>query len=143
MFKIILMIAVATTGFIEYLKKFMPAKVTESKVALAGISGAVSTIVGAAYVTLAWFVNNIGLPLFSTSNLIVNYVLVIVATVSLVQLSYNVLLQTFKAVKEKLKAKVVTPTIDPETASDEIVDAITEKVTEEIGKVVSEATKKK
>ena len=81
MFKIILMIAVATTGFIEYLKKFMPAKVTESKVALAGVSGAVSTVVGAAYVTLAWFVNNIGLPLFSTSNLIVNYVLVIVATV--------------------------------------------------------------
>ncbi len=143
MFKIMLMIAVATTGLIEYFKKLMPAKVTESKVALAGISGAISAVVGAGYVTLAWFVNGIGLPLFSTTSLLINYLIVIGAVVGMVQVSYNVLLQTFKAVVAKLKAKAVTPTIDPEAASDEIVDAITEKVTEEIGKVVSAAAKKK
>lgn len=143
MFKIMLMIAVATTGLIEYLKKFMPVKVTENKVALAGISGAISAVVGAGYVTLAWFVKGIELPLFNTSNLLINYLLVIGGLISIVQISYNVLLQTFKAVVAKLKAKSVTPTIDPEAASDEIVDAITEKVTEEIGKVVSETTKKK
>lgn len=143
MFKIMLMIAVATTGLIEYLKKFMPVKVTENKVALAGISGAISAVVGAGYVTLAWFVKGIELPLFNTSSLLINYLLAIGGLISMVQISYNVLLQTFKAVVAKLKAKSVTPTIDPEAVSDEIVDTITEKVTEEIGKVVSETAKKK
>ena len=143
MFKIIFMIAVAVTGLIEIFKKVLPAKVTESKVALAVISGAFSTVVGAVYVTLAWFVNNIGLPLFSTTNIWVNYLFVIAGLIGLVQVAYDVLLKTFKAVCAKLKAKAVVPEIDPETASDEIVDAITDKVTDAIGQVVKEATKKK
>ena len=137
------MIAVAVTGLIEIFKKVLPAKVTESKVALAVISGAFSTVVGAVYVTLAWFVNNIGLPLFSTTNIWVNYLFVIAGLIGLVQVAYDVLLKTFKAVCAKLKAKAVVPEIDPETASDEIVDAITDKVTDAIGQVVKEATKKK
>lgn len=143
MFKIMLMIAVATTGLIEYFKKLMPVKVTENKIALAGISGAISAVIGAGYVTLAWFVNGIGLPLFSTTNLLINYLLVIGGLVGMVQVSYNVLLQTFKAVVAKLKAKATTPTIDPEAASDEIVEAITDKVTDAIGQVVKETAKKK
>lgn len=143
MFKIMLMIAVATTGLIEYFKKLMPTKVTENKIALAGISGAISAVIGAGYVTLAWFVNGIGLPLFITTNLLINYLLVIGGLVGMVQVSYNVLLQTFKAVVAKLKAKATTPTIDPEAASDEIVDAITDKITDAIGQVVKEASKKK
>ena len=139
MFKIVLMIAVATTGLIEMLKKVLPTKITESKVALTVVSGIVSTIVSASYVTIAWFLNGSGLPLFSTEILWVNYLIGVGGTVGLVQVSYNVLLQTFKAIKSKLTAKTVESSIDPDKVSDEVI----EKLSEGILGLTKEMTKKK
>ena len=133
MFKVIFLLAVATTGFIEWLKKFLPAKVVESKVALASISGAISVAISVGFVFAAE-------PVFglAVSKTVGNFIVYSFGTLSLVQVSYNVLLQTFKAIVAKLKAKVSVDGIDTESVATEIAD----KIADEVVKAVEDTKKK-
>ncbi len=116
-------VAVVVAGVTEWLKNFLPAKVVENNKAMAGIAGAMSVIGSLAYI----FINKAINPdvALTWQNIIVFTVMV----VGLVQVSYNVLVQTFKAVKTKLTQKAG---VDPETAADEIADKVIEGITSEV-----------
>lgn len=114
MYKTFFIIAVMVVGAVEWLKNLLPAKVKENSAALASISGAVSIFAGVAYVFL-----------FEEKTLS-NYVTYAGAVLGLVQVAYNTLLQTFKAVVAKLKSKTSV------VSEDEIIDAVTDKVTEKL-----------
>ena len=112
-------VAVVVAGVTEWLKNFLPAKVVENNKAMAGIAGAMSL----AYI----FINKAINPdvALTWQNIVVFTAMV----VGLVQVSYNVLVQTFKAVKTKLTQKAG---VDPETAADEIADKVIEGITSEV-----------
>lgn len=116
-------VAVVVAGVTEWLKNFLPAKVVENNKAMAGIAGAMSVIGSLAYI----FINKAINPdvALTWQNIVVFTAMV----VGLVQVSYNVLVQTFKAVKTKLTQKVG---VDPETAADEIADKVIEGITSEV-----------
>jgi hypothetical protein len=116
-------VAVVVAGVTEWLKNFLPAKVVENNKAMAGIAGAMSVIGSLAYI----FINKAINPdvALTWQNIVVFTAMV----VGLVQVSYNVLVQTFKAVKTKLTQKAG---VDPETAADEIADKVIEGITSEV-----------
>lgn len=116
-------VAVVVAGVTEWLKNFLPAKVVENNKAMAGIAGAMSVVGSLAYI----FINKAINPdvVLTWQNIVVFTAMV----VGLVQVSYNVLVQTFKAVKTKLTQKAG---VDPETAADEIADKVIEGITSEV-----------
>lgn len=116
MFKTIFIISLAVVGVVEWLKKMLPSKVVENDTIMASISGAISAVIGAAYVALG---QKLG---FSTVDPSVwqNYVIYAAGTIGCVQVCYQTLLQTFKAIVSKLKAK----TIDSDKIADEIVEEV-------------------
>jgi hypothetical protein len=116
-------VAVVVAGVTEWLKNFLPAKVVENNKAMAGIAGAMSVVGSLAYI----FINKAINPdvALTWQNIVVFTAMV----VGLVQVSYNVLVQTFKAVKTKLTQKAG---VDPETAADEIADKVIEGITSEV-----------
>lgn len=132
----ITIIAVAIVGFVEWLKNLLPAKFKNSKFGLPILSGLLSAGVGTGFVFIAK-------PLFGLSiePSVVNFLVYILGTVGMVQISYSVLLQTFKAVVSKLKNKYTTTEVNVEEVSDKIVGAIDSKVAETINKTVEEITK--
>ena len=126
----IFIISVVVVGFVEWLKNILPAKIVESKYGVPVVSGIVSAVVGVGVVALS---PTLG---FGIERTIVNFIICVIGTVGTVQISYNVLLQTFKAVVAKLKSKYTAPEIDPDKKSDEIVDAIESKVNEAVDKAL-------
>lgn len=136
LFNTIFIISVAVVGFVEWLKNLLPAKVKDSKIGVPIISGIISAAVGVGFV----FAAN---PLFGLEvelNL-TNFLIYSLGTVGTVQICYNVLLQTFKAVVAKLKNKYTMPEINTEEKADQIVDAIDSKITEAVNKALENAKK--
>lgn len=129
MFKTVFLIAVAVTGFVEWLKGLLPAKFKSSKFGLPILSGIISAITGAGFVLLAK-------PLFGLSIelSLVNLLIYILGTVGTVQISYNILLQTFKAIVVKLKNKYTSTEIDSDEISNKVVEIIDSKIMETISK---------
>lgn len=128
MFKLIFIVSVGIVGFVEWLKNFLPEKLKESKFGVPVISGLISAAIGAG----TCFVVSGGFGVREA-------IIYIGGTIGLVQVSYNVLLQTFKAVVAKLKQRGVSikEAIDGSAIdADEIVDAIEEKVSEAVKKAL-------
>lgn len=128
MFKTIFIISVGVVGLVEWIKNFLPEKFKDTKLGVPVLSGIISAVVGAG----ACFVITGGFDA-------VNAVKYIGGVIGLVQVSYNVLLQTFKAVVEKLKQKRVSLSEsieDKAVDADEIVDVIEEKVSEAVKKAL-------
>lgn len=126
----IFIISVVVVGFVEWLKNILPAKIVESKFGIPVISGVISAAVGVGVVALSPVLG------FGIERTVVNFIVCALGTVGTVQISYNVLLQTFKAVVTKLKGKYTAPEIDVDAKSDEIVGAIESKVNEAIDKAL-------
>lgn len=117
MFKIAFIVAMCVAGFTEWLKKLLPAKVTEKDVVMALIAAAIGAAAGIGTTFLAPEV-------FGTTVSIVTRIIFAGGVVALTQTSYNLLFQTFKAVKVALTKKVA---VDPETLAEEIADKIVEE----------------
>lgn len=128
MFNTIFIASVGVVGLVEWLKNFLPAKVNESKYGIPVISGVISAIIGAG--VYYFFMRALGAK---------GAIVCIGGTIGMVQVSYNVLLQTFKAVVAKLKEKSAAIKSGVEgsaISADEIVDAIEEKVSEAVKKAL-------
>ena len=126
-FKVLFVVGVLASGMTEWIKKLLPAKVTERKPVMAAIAAVVAALSGLCYglfAALTW--PQIGIAC--------------VAEVALSQLCYTLLVSTFVALKEKLKAKVETP-IDPDAAAEEIADKVVEGVIGAIEGTVKKETK--
>lgn len=127
MFKTIFIVSVGVVGLVEWLKNFLPEKLKDSKYGLAVVSGLISAAAGVG----TCLVITKG---FDTTEL-VKYAS---GTIGLVQVNYNVLLQTFKAVVAKLKESgnaIVENGID-----DEIAGLIEDKVSEVVKKALESGT---
>lgn len=137
MVKNIFLIAVFVVGAVEWIKKLLPQEATENKKLLAAISGGISLIGSVLFVA---FAQALGLVANLDNTYWVNYVIYAASTIGTVQVNYTVLLQTFKAIREKLKNKYSNATIDEDKLSDEIVNTIEEKVTEAISEAMKTTT---
>lgn len=116
MFKIAFIVAMCVAGLTEWLKNLLPAKVKENNVVMASIAAVIAAAVGMG----ATFV----LPDIFYRFTILNRIIFAGGVVALTQTSYNLLFQTFKAVKVALTKKVA---VDPETLAEEIADKIVEE----------------
>lgn len=128
MFKTIFIVSVGVVGLVEWLKSFLPAKLKDSKYGLPVISGLISAAAGVC--TCAVITGG-----FDTTEL-VKYA---GGTIGLVQVSYNVLLQTFKAIVAKLKERgeAIKNGVEANAPSaDEVVGVIEEKVSEAVKKAL-------
>ena len=127
-------ISVVVTGFTEWLKNLLPAKVKESKFGIPIISGLISLIAAVAYVLLAKPVFGMAVDISVTNFIIYGF-----GVIGTVQLSYNVLLQTFKAIVNKLKEKYgSTCEVDVGASADKIVENLDEKITAAVKKALEE-----
>lgn len=134
MFDKIVIVSVAVAGFTEWFKNFLPENVKGNNGIMAAIAAGFSILGAVGYQFASKAIDpNIVL----TWQGVVTFTVVVVG---LVQTAYNLLIQTFRAVVTKLKAKTETP-IDPDKVSDEIVDAIGGKLDEAV-KSLTEETKK-
>lgn len=124
MLKIIFILAVAVTGLTDWLKNLLPGKVKDNKIFMSLIAGGISAITGLVFVLLA---KPFGFNIPLTWQNILIYV---VGVVGLVQVSYTVLLQTFKGVIERLKSKTPAGSLSP----DELTKIIEDKITELLAK---------
>lgn len=125
--KTFFIIAMAAAGVTDWLKNFIPAKVTENKAIMAVIAGVVSIIAGVGYQFANSYINH--------TDLVWQNVIVFTAiVVGLTQTSYTVLVKTFKAVKAKLTEKATVP-IDSDALAEEVSSKLMEGVTNEISKV--------
>lgn len=128
--KVILIISVFATGFIEYVKNFLPKNLKENKIFLTIFSGVISAATGVGSVFIAPVLG------FNINPTITNILICGIGTVGTVQVSYEVLLKTFKAVVEKLKTKVsINATVDPDQLAEEIVDKVPETIESVLEKV--------
>lgn len=134
MFNTIFIISLAVVGAVEWLKNLLPAKAVKNNTIMASISGAISILIGVAYVA---FGQKLG---FSTvdSTKWQNYVIYAVGTIGCVQVCYQILLQTFKAIVSKLKAKTTI-----EVDSDKVADEIAGKITKLGQKAIKDSLKSK
>lgn len=129
--KAIFIVSVFATGFIEYIKNYLPVKFKENKLFLTIFSGVVSAATGVAYVFVAK-------PIFGVEldPGIKNFVVYAIGTIGTVQVSYELLLKTFKAIVERLKNKVViNTTVDPEKIADEVIEKVPETIESVLKKV--------
>lgn len=124
MLKIIFILAVAVTGLTDWLKNLLPGKVKDNKIFMSLIAGSISAVTGLVFVLLA---KPFGFNVPLTWQNILIYV---VGVVGLVQVSYTVLLQTFKGVVERLKSKTPAGSLSP----DELTKIIEDKITELLAK---------
>ena len=124
MLKIIFILAVAVTGLTDWLKNLLPGKVKDNKIFMSLIAGGISAVTGLVFVLLA---KPFGFNVPLTWQNILIYV---VGVVGLVQVSYTVLLQTFKGVVERLKSKAPAGSLSP----DELTKIIEDKITELLAK---------
>lgn len=122
-FSSVFAIAVVVAGVTEYLKNFLPEKVKSSNKVLAVIAGLISTGAGIAFSLYKGF----SVP---------TTIIYVIVMIGVVQTCYNVLIQTFKAVVAKLKAKY---TVSTETDTDVIADKIVDKVTKLTEEALTEA----
>jgi hypothetical protein len=112
--KIYFLVAVIVSGATEWLKNFLPDKVKDNNKIMAGIAAVLSVAGSIVYL----FMNK------SLNNTIVTWQTIVTfsgVVVGLTQSYYNVLVQTFKALKTKLTQKV---TVDLESTVDSITDKI-------------------
>ncbi len=124
MLKIIFILAVAVIGLTDWLKNLLPGKVKDNKIFMSLIAGGISAVTGLVFVLLA---KPFGFNVPLTWQNILIYV---VGVVGLVQVSYTVLLQTFKGVVERLKSKTPAGSLSP----DELTKIIEDKITELLAK---------
>jgi len=117
MFKIAFIVAMCVAGFTEWLKKLLPAKVTEKDVVMALIAAAIGAVAGIGTTFLAPEV-------FGATASIVTRIIFAGGVVALTQTSYTLLFQTFKAVKTALTKKMA---VDPDSLAEEIANKIVEE----------------
>lgn len=122
-----IIIAVVVAGVTEWLKNFLPEKVKENGGAMAAIAGAFSVIAAVCYTLLTKFLDPTVVLTWQS------FVVPAVIVIGLTQTCYNVLVQTFKAVKVKLTEK---SKMDPDAIADEIADKISTGISESIEKAV-------
>ena len=113
MFKIAFLVAMCVAGFIEWLKKILPAKVKENDAVMALIAAIISAVAGFGTIFLVP-------ELFGTVTLVTRIIFA-GEVVALTQTSYTLLFQTFKAVKAALTKKAA---VDPESLAEEIINKI-------------------
>lgn len=133
MYNMVFIASVGVVGLVEWLKNILPAKIVESKFGVPVVSGVISAAVGVGAVALAPVLG------FDIERNVVNFIIGAFGTVGLVQVSYNVLLQTFKAVVAKLKERSLSVKAGAESNApdaDEIVGTIEEKVSEAVKKAL-------
>lgn len=114
------LVAVVVAGVVEWLKNFLPEKVKTNSGVMAAIAAGLSVVGSIGYQFADKAIN--GTTLTWTSVIVFT-----VVVVGLTQTCYNVLVQTFKAIKTKLTEKVVQ---EPAEIADELAD-----------KIITEATK--
>lgn len=122
------LVAVVVAGITEWFKNFLPEKVKENNKAMAGIAAVFSVIVAVGY----QFANKVINP-----NVVLSWQSITIFTVivvGLTQTCYNVLVQTFKAVKAKLTEKAK---VDPDEIANDLADKIIDGVTGEVQKTTS------
>lgn len=136
MFKTIFIISLAVVGAVEWLKNLLPAKAVENNTVMASISGAISAFIGVAYVA---FGQKLGFSTVDPASW-QNYVIYAVGTIGCVQVCYQTLLQTFKAIVSKLKSKA-TIEVDSDKIADEIVGEITKLGEKAVEGAVSKKSK--
>jgi hypothetical protein len=122
------LVAVVVAGITEWFKNFLPEKVKENNKAMAGIAAAFSVIAAVGY----QFANKAINPSVVLSWQSITIFTAIV--VGLTQTCYNVLVQTFKAVKTKLTEKAK---VDPDEIANDLADKIIDGVTGEVQKATS------
>lgn len=130
MFDKVFIIAVAVAGVTEWLKNLLPSKVKENNAVMAVIAGVISVCAAVGY----QFANKVIDPTATLTWQSITVFTIIV--VGLVQASYNLLLQTFKAIVTKLKSKVTTTT-DVDAKAEEIANTIISKAEEALTEVAS------
>ena len=135
MFDKAFIVAVAVAGVTEWLKNLLPSKVKENNALMAVIAGVISVCGAVGY----QFANKAIDPSVTLTWQSITVFTVIV--VGLVQASYNLLIQTFKAIVTKLKAKVSTTT-DVDAKAEEIADTIVSKVESAITEATTTTTTK-
>lgn len=121
-FKVLLYVGVIASGVTEWLKKLLPAKVTEKTPVMAAIAAVISAVGGLIFglaTALTW--PQIGIAC--------------AVEIGLSQLCYTFLVSTFTALKKKLTSSA-TP--DPDALADEMA----EKLTDGIKEAVETAVKK-
>lgn len=122
------LVAVVVAGITEWFKNFLPEKVKENNKAMAGIAAVFSVIAAVGY----QFANKAINP-----NVVLSWQSITIFTVivvGLTQTCYNVLVQTFKAVKTKLTEKAK---VDPDEIANDLADKIIDGVTGEVQKTAS------
>jgi predicted PurR-regulated permease PerM len=122
MFKIAFLVAVAVSGITEWFKNLIPEKVKENNVIMAVIAAVFSVIGGSLVAFIPGFIPQI-YELATIPKLIF-----IGGIVALTQTSYNLLFQTFKAIKARLTEKI-------KLSPDSIADEVAEKVIDEVSKL--------
>ena len=122
------LVAVVVAGITEWFKNFLPEKVKENNKAMAGIAAVFSVIAAVGY----QFANKAINPHVVLSWQSITIFTVIV--VGLTQTCYNVLVQTFKAVKTKLTEKAK---VDPDEIANDLADKLIDGITSEVQKTTS------
>lgn len=123
LFKTLAFIGVGIVGLIELLKNVLPAKVKENTVVMTSISSLISLVAGVGYgILFVKDVTPIQLVLFGLGE------------AGIVQVCYDTLLKTFKAVVAKLKANA---TID-ELSAESFADELEKKINEAVAKALEE-----